>query len=318
MRPSTCLSRLYKRLALCLLLPVILFAAATSAGAQTTLTELQSMTVELWPDYDRPSMLVLMTGAVPAGTTLPVELSLPVPAGAEIHAVASFNEAGALMTNTAYTVDNDRLTLTTPSERFRVEYYSPYEVVDGNYLYTFEWLSDMAVGQMNVAVQQPLAAVDFTVNPTPAASSAERGDDLTYHTLPSRSVAAGELFTVEVRYTVDAPVLSVSAQTPISQAPPADAGDGIDPLWFLIGAGVLALAGGAFYLGRYQGRAGSRARKPQPARPARPTNAPAAKKPPASPAIPSATARFCHNCGNRAAPEDSFCRNCGTALKTDK
>lgn len=314
MRPSIRLYPLINRLVFFLLLLVIFVAAASPAGAQSTLTSLQSMTVELWPDYDRPSMLVLITGALPAGTTLPVELSLPIPAGAEINAVASFNEVGALMSNNAYTVGDGQITLTTPSEGFHVEYYDPYETVDGNNSYTFEWISDMAVGQMNVVVQQPLAAVDFSVDPAPVVSSAERADDLTYHTLPSQAVAAGEPFTVEVNYTVDAPVLSAPSQAPVSQPAAATAGDGIDPLWFLVGAGVLALVGGAFFLGRYQSRAGSRARKPQPARPAK-----TAARPPAAPTQPKQTGapRFCHNCGHRAQPTDAFCRKCGTALKTD-
>lgn len=315
MRPSTRFTLLINRLIFFLLLPALLFSVASSAAAQATPTELVSMSVELWPDYDRPSMLVLMTGVLPSGTTLPVELSLPIPEDAEIHAVASFNEAGALMSNNVYSVGNGQITLTTPSERFRVEYYAPYEVVDGNYSYTFEWLSDMAVGQMNVVVQQPLAAVDFSVDPAPVASDAERGDDLTYHTLPSRAVAAGEPFVVEISYTVDAPVLSAPSQSPISQPAATATEDGIDPLWFLIGAGVLALAGGAWYLGRYQARAGSRVRKPQPARPSA-SKPPAAKKP-ASSAGSAAPARFCHNCGQRAEPADAFCRKCGTPLKTD-
>ena len=309
-----------KRLFVIFLLPVFLIAFVPPAGAQGTATELQSLAVELWPDYDRPSMLVLMTGTLPAGTTLPVPVTIPLPADAEINAVASVEEGGVLMSNPDYTIENGLLTLTSPTNRFHVEYYSPYEVDGNEHSYSFEWVSDLTIDQLTTVVQQPLAAVDFSVTPAATNSVANRGDDLTYHSLPPRTVAAGEPFTVEVRYTVDAPVLSAPAQSPASPIPAtatnpsAPATDGFDPLWLLIGAGVLALVGGAFFLGRYQSRAGSRARKPQPARPAK-----TAARPPAAPTQPKQTGatRFCHNCGHRAQPTDAFCRKCGRALKTD-
>lgn len=290
-------------------------------AAQSNPTQLTSLAVELWPDYDRPSMLVLLTAALPESTPLPATLTFPIPVGAEIHAVASFNEAGALMSDVDYTVEGGQITMTTPSNRFRVEYYTPYEVEGNEYSYTFEWITDLAVDQVTTVVQQPVAAVDFRLNPAATSSAAERGDGLTYHTLPSRPLSAGEPYTVDVAYTVDAPVLSAPSQSPLAtQSSPAAAdaagatGTGFDPIWLLVGAGVLALVGAAWYIGQRQGRTSSRARKPQPTR-ATKSKAAGANRP-ASPGA-SSTPKFCHNCGQRAQPGDTFCRSCGTQLKGD-
>lgn len=300
----------------------ILLAPIHLAAAQSDVTRLSDLAVELWPDYDRPAMLVLLTATLPEGTTLPATLAIPLPDGAEVHAVASFNETGALMSDVDYTIEGGRLSLTTPSNRFRVEYYAPYNVDGNDHSYTFNWISGLAVDQASVVVQQPLAATDMRLTPA-AASAVDRSDGLRYHTLASRAIDPGEPFTVEVAYTVDTPELSAPAQTTpvenetLTPAAGSATGIGFDPIWLLAGAGALALAGGAWYVGHRQGRAATRSRKPQPSRPEK--KGLVAGKPPASkstPAKPAAGAgRYCHNCGRQAQAGDTFCRNCGEQLK---
>lgn len=312
------------RFSFCLLVALFftlaLLPAARPARAQTPADRLEALGVELWPDYDRPAMLVLLTGTLPATAALPATVTIPMPAGADINAIASFNESGALMSDVDYTAEEGQITLTTPAARFRVEYYVPYAVDGNTYSFTFDWLADVAVDALTVIVQQPLAAVDFQVTPAAESTAAERGDGLTYHTLPTRAVGVGEPFAVEIVYTVDAPVLSApavptlapSAATTAATTTDATTGGGFNPLWLLAAAGALALIGAAWYLGQRQGRARARSRKPQPTRPAKAGSA--------KPGAPSATksptaARYCHNCGQPAQPADTFCRHCGTQLK---
>ena len=300
-----------------------LLLAGLPARAQTPADRLEALGVELWPDYDRPAMLVLLTGTLPAEAALPATVTIPLPAGADINAVASFNASGALMSDVDYTVEDGQITLNTPSARFRLEYYAPYEVDGSEYSYTFDWLADVAVDAMTVVVQQPLAAADFQVTPAAESSGEERGDGLTYHTLPTRAVGAGEPVAVEIVYTVEAPLLSAPPVPTVAPGAATTAAatttsgvtggsDGFNPLWLLAVAGALALMGAAWYLGQRQGRAKARGRKPQPVRPAKTTGA----KPPTPPAAkPPAAARYCHSCGQPAQPGDTFCRHCGTQLK---
>lgn len=299
---------------------LVSLGVAMPIAAQSGPAQLNSLAVELWPDYDRPAMLVLLTATLPQDTPLPATLALPIPAGAEIHAVASFNATGALMSDVDYTVENGQITLTTPANRFRVEYYSPYQVEDGKYSYTFKWVSDLAIEQVTTVVQQPVAAREFRIDPAATSSAAERGDGLTYYTLPARSVSAGEPFTVTITYAADAPILSAPSQTaPAANTDTTTAATtttpaaGFDPVWLLVGAGVLALVGGAWYIGQRQGRSASRSRKPQPTRAAKP-NAGDTKRTSDAPRA-SSTTKFCHNCGRQSQPGDTFCRNCGAQLK---
>lgn len=288
------------------LLPFLLVGAA---AAQTNATQLDSLTVELWPDYDRPSLLVLLTGTLPEATALPATVRLPLPPGAELHAIARFNEAGALISDVESSDTGDELTLTTPGRRFRVEYYVPYEIDGDAHSFTFEWLSDLTIDAVSATVQQPLAAIDMRITPEPTGSAADRGDGLNYFQIAPRPLASGEPFTVEGTYTVETPTLSAppatlpaGGDTAASETP---ATGGLNPLWLLAIPIALGLVIGAWYLGRQQGS--GRARKPKPSRTTAATRPTTDSK--------QAAAGFCHNCGQPAQAGDVFCRKCGTALK---
>lgn len=291
-----------------LLLALFLLVAPTAA-AQTEVTELDQLVVELWPDYDRPAMLVLLTGTLPATATLPATVTIPLPADADLFAIARFTDDDVLISDVESSEADGGLTLTTPGRTFRVEYYVPYTREGSTTSFRFEWLSDLEVGSASAVVQQPLAATEFSVVPAPEGNAADRGDGLAYHQIAARPLAAGEPFTVEVSYVVESPVLSAPAtNTPAATATatPAPAGGGflgdLSLWWLLAIPAALALLGGAWYLGRQAGS--GRRRKPRPARTAK-----------AGAAQNGGAAAFCHHCGQPAQPGDVFCRKCGTRLK---
>lgn len=289
---------------------LLLFVALPTA-AQTEVTQLDSLTVELWPDYDRPAMLVILTGTLPESAALPATVTIPLPAGAEVNAVARLNEVDVLVTDVEWSQADGGMTLTTPGRSFHVEYYSPYVATDNEVTYGFAWTSDLAIDSVGAVVQQPAAATDITIAPAPS-GSVTRADGLLYHQIDPRPLAADEPFTVDVTYTVDAPVLSAPSVSPaatIAPAATAAAADGgllgdLSPWWLLLIPAALALLVGAWALGRRTGS--GRARKPRPNRPARPDAA--------QPSGETA-ARFCHNCGRPVQAGDVFCRKCGTRLK---
>ena len=188
-----------------LLLLLLLLLAAQPVAAQTDVTQLDTLTVELWPDYDRPAMLVLLTGTLPASATLPATVTIPLPAGAEVNAVARFNDVDVLVTDVEWTQGDGEMTLTTPARSFHVEYYSPYVSTENEVTYGFTWTAGLEIAGVAAVVQQPVAATDITIVPAPS-GSVTRADGLRYHQIDPRPVAAGEPFTVDVTYTVDTPV----------------------------------------------------------------------------------------------------------------
>lgn len=323
-------SQTTRRTLLILRLVALLVVAATLAPRALAQAEpeLVGLTVQLWPDYDRPDMLVIEQGTLSPMTPLPATITLTLPPDADLHAVARPipNSSPALDIN--YTIDGNQLTLTLTQPLFLVEYYAPLITNGDERSYSYVWQQAVPVSQLSAAVQEPAAAETFSVAPEPVNVSPDfRG--LNIHSLAAQAVAAGEPFPISVTYTSPTGELSappVAAQAPAAvdtaAAPPAQTGGFLatfNPLWLLVILGVAALVGLAFYLGRAQTAAG-RPRKPAPNRPTKPpVNRPAPPPPaakPAEPAAPAAAARFCHQCGEPLVAGDRFCRSCGTAVKT--
>lgn len=296
-----------------LLLILLVFFPTTLAQAQTAVT-LESLEVELWPDYDQESVLVLLTGTLPASVPLPTTLTIPLPDGADFNVVARITPDN-VMSDQGMTpnVSANEVTFTLAESRFRVEYYQPYLASNTQRSFTFSWQSnDIGVEQLNVTLQQPFAATNVTVVPTPINVSEGR-DGLTYHVLPGQAVAAGETYNVEVGYTMSVPTLTAdllasseagNEELPILTATPVEDGGVGWQIW-LLGLGSLILVAVAvwYFIGSSKRQASSR-------RPAKPKPQRVAKQ-----TARQAAARFCHQCGQAVTAGDKFCRNCGTAVK---
>lgn len=283
-----------------LLATAFLLAAVTQARAQEEVDRLAWLTVELWPDYDRPAMLVLMTGAVPEGAPLPVAVTVPLPDGATINAVARITDDNAMIDDVEFTAAEDGLTLITPDRRFRVEYYAPHESGGGRTSYTFNWTAGLTVEEMAVAVQEPEEATSLDVEPA-AVEVVPGFEDLNYHNLPPQMVPAGEAYTVRVAYETEGSSLLQAVNWPALLA---------------AAGGLLVLLALAWQLwGDRLVRSGRRQRKPRPARGKRPQQAGSRQAGREGKKASSRPARFCHQCGEEAVAGDRFCRNCGTQLK---
>jgi hypothetical protein len=287
-----------------LLLPLLLLALIPwpVSQAQSPVMAIQSLNVDLWPDYDRPAVLVLLTGALAADTPLPAVVTLPLPANADLNAVARITSDDIMIDDIDSTTGSGQLTFTTSDLRFRVEYYVPYIVENNQHTFTFTWSADLPVDQLVVTVQEPVAASGLVMEP--AAINVEDGfNDLTYHTLPAQPVPAGQPYSVRLGYTMASPQLSIENLPGVGQTEtssplsPSPTSAGFNwPLMIAVAGGVLILLAGAWQI--ISTRAAAKA-----------ASAPAGrsgKRPPA---------RFCHICGQPAGPQDRFCRHCGTAIK---
>ena len=73
-----------------LLLPLLfaLLAIPIPVSAQAGVT-LDTFTVQLWPEFDQPAMLVIYDFTLPQNIDLPVDISLRIPADANLIAVAN-------------------------------------------------------------------------------------------------------------------------------------------------------------------------------------------------------------------------------------
>jgi hypothetical protein len=263
--------------------------AGSQARAQAV-TAVDTLSVEIWPDYDQASVLVLLTGELSSDTELPATITVPLPPDARINAVARISPEGFMSDDIDFTEAADAVTLTTPDPSFRVEYYYPYRADGEQRNFTFNWTADFAVNQMTVSVQQPISADTLTTNPAAAAISTSQSDGLNYHVLPIQSVPARQSYTASVNYHMTSPLLTVARLQNQGEVETA-----VTPNWALyLAATGMALIGIAMFWQVYSNRQKTRRAKPR--------------------AAPAKTS-FCHNCGQRSQKGDQFCRQCGTALK---
>jgi len=284
------------------------------AAAQET-PELANLSIALWPEFDRPEMLVIYQGLLAADTPLPagVEFRIPARVGRPT-AVAYLSEAGERL-NQQYTtrIEGETLVvsfqLTTPG--FQLEYYDDLPVsAGGQREYALAYTADYAIDALSVEFQVPPTARNLAVDP--AEGTAQAGiDGLRYHRIDVGAVEAGETRAWTFRYDKDddaltSPAPSQPGQVPAQPAVPGgtDGGDGSSAVLTFVVAFValLAVGGAAFWLGR-------------------------STRPPAGQAVagrgaPGPSGRrqvldvaFCYKCGAELRPGAEYCQNCGAPVR---
>ncbi|MGB4677969.1 MAG: hypothetical protein WBH90_14695 [Aggregatilineales bacterium] len=148
---------------LALLLIAAIFGAAP-AHAQDDVT-LATLRVQIWPEYDQPSALVIVDGRTTENVATPIDLRIPLPPGVTLHAVAYPDSATGNLLNAQYEASEDGVTLTSPNGQFLLEYYDGSLAFDGNtrrYTLAFEVPYD--VEQFVWEVQQPAGASGLTLD----------------------------------------------------------------------------------------------------------------------------------------------------------
>ena len=272
--------------------------------AQNPVSVIDSLDIDFWPDYDRASVLVLLTGTLPGDTQFPASVTLPLPQGAQINAVARIDSKDGSMKDDIFSSTDSPGTLTfiTSDLRFRVEYYLPYTVDKSQRSFDYAWLAAITVNHLQLRVQRPTSA--STLNTEPAAASVVRdGAGFEYHIFPARAVPAGQALTVHVDYKMATAQLSATSlprqntgiQTPVTPATP---GTGSSINWAM----AAVVTGGLIIIGALIWQITSRRRASN------------LRKPVASRVAKQSQENFCGNCGAPTAKGDNFCSGCGSEL----
>lgn len=295
------------------LLFVLALMVPGAARAQANLT-LSAVQVDLWPEFDRPSMLVIYHITLPAQGFKPTDLSFSIPAAVgKPNAVAAKQPDGTLISlsfdqQTAADWSVIKFTATTPESQ--IEYYDPSLKKQGsNRSFEYQWHGDYAVDSFVVSAQQPVDASNLTISPGTTTSEAGK-DGLTYFTRQIGALAAGQPFTLQVGYQKSTDTLSTNVVKPQPSAPITEETAGrITTLtsflpWALGILGILLIVGGGVWYWQ-SGR-----QKERPAKRLRHRPAVAEREP-----EPVQGNVYCHQCGKRAAPGDQFCRTCGARLR---
>lgn len=293
------------------LILLVLLLAPNIVQAQEEV-QYDSVLVQLWPEFDKPEMLVMVELTLSSNVILPLDLNFRIPAGATIHVVAvgqtrdTVTDQGVVYETrqegewTVLTVDD------MSGAAVRIEYYHRLEMQDASRHYTYEWPGDAATASLTVIFQQPADATDLVITPAPVGNSTD-ANGLEYFQINFPALGIGESATLEADYQKTTSRLSASLPEVQPVAPLGSDAQGrisfSSYLPWLVGvAGFLLIIVGlgiglSYWRGTGRGNAARRRHAPSRTEKAS-----------------EMAALNCPECGHRLQPGDQFCRACGTRL----
>jgi hypothetical protein len=297
------------RKSILILLLRMFLAFPVSASAQGG-DLLAFVTVQLWPEYDQPSMLVITDFQPAADTSLPVTLTFRIPAEADLIAVASDTGGGQLL-DFPYegpTADGEYQVfslLIEQNQPYRFEYYQPLSYNGEDRLFSYLWDNGYAVESFKYIFLEPLDVTGVKLEPKHASVNDQQG--LSYYEGSPVSLASGEQFTLTINYQKTSDTLISQAQTvqiaePVNEDTPGRVSLTNSLPYIIGGLGIIMIAGGLVYYFQW-----GRASKSKPRR----RHVREAEE-------GDSTSVYCPQCGTRAKPSDRFCRTCGARLRRDE
>ncbi len=288
-----------------ILMTGIVFAFPNLAFAQSDLT-LVHVGVQLWPEYDQPSMLVITDFELPADTSLPVNLTFRIPSDANLIAVANYttdgNLANAVFEGPKEEGEWQSFTVSVDSMAGRFEYYQPLSFNGSQRIFSYLWDGSYAVEQFSIRVLEPLSVTSLKTEPALTSISEESG--LKYYEGDPIKLTSGQQFALTLDYekTTDALIAvpqGVEPAAPVNEDTPGRVSLSNSLPYIIGGLGVIMIVGGVVYYWQ----SGRRAEKPR-----RRSHVPADES-------EGDVDTYCPQCGSRAKAGDRFCRTCGARLR---
>ncbi|MGD0879564.1 MAG: zinc ribbon domain-containing protein [Anaerolineales bacterium] len=265
------------------------------------------VTVDIWPEYDRPAVLMIYHITLSPDTVLPASFSLRLPADAEINAVAVVDESGNLINapyNSTKQVPWSVLTINTTLPQLQVEYYTALVKEGATRHIVFNWPGDYAVEKLEINFLRPLGAESPSISFQPVDTSPGQ-DGLTNYRIEATDLLPDKSFVLTIDYERQTDALSISSlavqavSTPGPDTPGHVSMTGILP-WVLAAIGLLLIVAGIFGFVTWQ-------RGGQEVKPVKEGEN----------HLEDDEEKFvnCRQCGKSAQPGDVFCRSCGSRLK---
>lgn len=296
------------------LLFFLLICASTVRAQSTPIINL--LRIEIWPEFDRPDVLIIYHLTLTEETTLPARLTLRIPMEAGKPFNVAMQDVDGLLYTLEYSTSTDgdwiRITFITPSPDVQLEYYDPdLKIIEKQRIYDYVWPGDYPVNSLSVRIQQPISATNMMITPDMGGGAPSK-DGLTYYNALLGAKKSDEPLSISFTYQKPDNILSSSLE-------PVQSVEAVGPLviesrpfanflpWVFAGMGVLLIAGGATWYWRT-----GRASKKQ-----SPKLHPSKNSQPGEEAHPSSNPQevYCFQCGKRATPGDLFCRSCGARLR---
>jgi hypothetical protein len=284
---------------------LLIFPSLTSAQSNVTLT---GMNIQLWPEYDQPSMLVLADFELPATTLFPVKMTFHIPQDANLVAVATYSADGSLV-NAVYEGPTKKgslqaftVNLNNPKARF--EYYLPITIKVHERTFSYLWNGDYAVDAFGIRVLEPLDTSALSTTPKLGPAVVESG--LAYYESSAIKLKSGEQFTLDLKYTkttdtLVSPPQGVQPAAPVDENTPGRVSLNNSLPYIIGGIGIVLIVGGLIYYW-LAGRSSTKKTR------RRIHHTPQENE-------EGDEESYCPQCGTRAKSNDRFCRVCGARIR---
>jgi mono/diheme cytochrome c family protein len=284
--------------------------------------------LSIWPEYDDPRVLIMWRGEMAPHQAFPAHITFPLPKGAEIVGAGMISDQNELLRH-PYEIlpgdTHDSLQLNLPVPRFFLEfYYNPFTASGAEKRFTYAMPTPYPIEGLEVDIQQPLKASNFTLDPIPMEHLTDQ-QGFTYHQFAYRDIAAGQPQTFTISYTKTVLTPSVPKQQPAPQRPRNVrllSGNVLISLSILVGASIV-FAGWAWLLRGSQPR-----HVPVTSSVPQPTPTPSEflallQEDAQLQDITDATSvqpqtsivNFCAHCGHTLLLADHFCSGCGKPIQ---
>jgi len=283
----------------------------STAGAQGGI-KLDALNIELWSEYDKPSMLVINQFVVSPDTSLPATVTLRFPKDGNLIAAAVENTDGKLydIDVASPTQQGNWQTVTVTVESYqphRIEYYQPL-IREGNKReFKYQWFGDYYVKQFNVTILVPADSTELVTSPELQNTATSEDKRLMTGTVTKDEMKIMQSFQFDLQYERTSTALTSSDEAnqlqpsePVGKNTPGRVS--ITNLPGIIGGFGLALIMIALF--SYWRSTQSSEEKPRRRR--HPQNE-----------TESEEQAYCHECGSRAHAGDRFCRTCGSRLRIE-
>jgi hypothetical protein len=303
---------LVKKIVLLSLFALLVFIPSVQAQESPSI---DTLVIDLWPEYDNPSMLVIYKAELSPQVSMPAEITFRIPVEAGTPLVVAVGPDANSVADVVYDtqVMGDWLEVsfiaTTPS--IQLEYYDPRLLKEGKQRsYDFTWPGDYSVNSLVLQVQHPTDATDVTVTPN-MGRTLQDSIGFIYNIIEVGKLDQDSVFDIGLSYLKESDSLSIESlqiQASATITPGTSNLLNLDQwwVWLLIALGLILIGGGGYWywrMGRQEPAPKKRRHHQSPDQDAD--------------GVSSGKAIYCHQCGKRAGAGDRFCRSCGTRLRIE-
>ena len=295
-----------KWLVLILLLGLMIFPS--KAGAQNNI-KFKSLNVELWSEFDQPSMLVINEFVVSQDTQLPVTVTMRFPKAGNLVAVA-INQGTLFNANFEGPEEQGNwqvIKINVQSyDPYRIEYYQPLTRDGKTRKFEYQWFGEYAVQDLGINLLIPSDSTDIITSPLLPNTSISTDEAYIIGAITKSGLTAGQSYKFNLEYARESDEIPNAGQSTTTVQPSEPIGPdttgrvSIDRMPYVIGGvGVVLIVIALFFYWR-----STQSGVSTPRRRRRQTNEEAVDG-----------QAYCHECGARAHEGDRFCRTCGSRLR---